>query len=549
VALTTTPTNPGAGGASVVTDNQSTGAQMPVSELAVSPDGIQDAVPVTGKSPLPVLDAATALLLQDIGVNMQALVDQMINGMTQVLARVAASPAGYPDQQNVLSVQGVVGGVDVSASSQGREIIGQPPAFKPSFQAIVGSDGNVRYPTFNPVAGGGFGGPTAYANVVTDLEGYRDDFNGTSLSQSLTGTCTFTNGSTTVTGVGTNFVSQLSTADTYVKLSTDPDSAYTKLLIQPFYANPTGGSNTTLTLAAPYPGSTGTGTGVFTFWADTIGAGGSIVEGSSQAQLSTGTTSGSYTSLQHGSHLIAPCNITVYAWASKAIANQEFAIGLVDSISAPGTQTLLVFNGTDATQVRLRTSSAGGLVETNAGTLPNGLLWTTPGAVRYRLVASEDAVVLYANDIPVVRNKLHLPAFYNPQPLTIAAYNTGAPASSSTLFVDVIGITSHDKVEVEMATTPQPAPTQISGYDALGNLQQPAVTAPGTGASPASPAVVVAVSPNTPVQTAPGSVMFDTAANRALVAIGAKLDAILWVLSQSTGQSPPSNDPAYVPMQ
>jgi hypothetical protein len=560
MAITTVTINPGAGGANVAVDQQPSGAAMPISELAVSPDGIQASVPVAGNNPLPVGDAIGQAALADIRANIQTIADQVLLGILQVAAKIAGAPAGIPDVNNVVSMQGVPGGTAVtvagSAKVQGLEVVGSAPAFNPLFAAYIDPNSLVRLPTFNAVAGGGFGGPTTYSNVVTDLEGFRDDFNGASLVQTLAGTCTFTNGSTAVTGAGTSFTSQLATADDYVKLSTDPDSAWAKLSVQPFYANPTGGSNAALTLASAYTGAGGVGTGQFTSWADTIGIGGSIAVASSQFQLSTGTTSGSQTFVVHGTHFIAPCNVTVYAWASQAIANQEFVVGLVDNVAAPGTQTAIVFNGTDATQIRLRTSSANGSAETNVGTLPNGLLWTTAGAVRYRLVASEDAVVLFANDIPVVRNKLHLPAFYQPQPLTIAASNTGAVGSSSTLFVDAIGITSHDKVEVEMATTPQPAPSQLSGYDALGNLQQPLVTAPGVAATTSSSALVVAVSPATPV-TASGVTaaglqaplplregaqvlsVTEYAIHNKLDAIVQQLEAIKWILMTAYGHSAP----------
>lgn len=53
MALTITPVNPGSGGANIVTDAQSSGAQLPMSGLAVSPDGVADAVRITGLNPLP----------------------------------------------------------------------------------------------------------------------------------------------------------------------------------------------------------------------------------------------------------------------------------------------------------------------------------------------------------------------------------------------------------------------------------------------------------------------------------------------------------------
>lgn len=53
-ALTTVPLNPGSGGTNVDTITQTSGAAMPVSALAVSPDGVSDEAVVTGINPLPV---------------------------------------------------------------------------------------------------------------------------------------------------------------------------------------------------------------------------------------------------------------------------------------------------------------------------------------------------------------------------------------------------------------------------------------------------------------------------------------------------------------
>lgn len=46
--------NPGAGGSQIDTIEQSDGTLMPVSALAVSPDGIADATSVTPQNPMPV---------------------------------------------------------------------------------------------------------------------------------------------------------------------------------------------------------------------------------------------------------------------------------------------------------------------------------------------------------------------------------------------------------------------------------------------------------------------------------------------------------------
>jgi hypothetical protein len=58
---------------------------MPISELAVSPDGVQASVAVTGNVPLPVKDAYVEARLDEIAVAIQALVDALTGAPLNVV--------------------------------------------------------------------------------------------------------------------------------------------------------------------------------------------------------------------------------------------------------------------------------------------------------------------------------------------------------------------------------------------------------------------------------------------------------------------------------
>jgi len=99
--LTTTPLNPGVGGANIVTDQQPSGAQMPVSELAVSPDGVQASTAVTELSPLPVEDGEVLDALSEIIHSLERL-RRLLDPPLKVLAPpVSSAVATAPAQLTV----------------------------------------------------------------------------------------------------------------------------------------------------------------------------------------------------------------------------------------------------------------------------------------------------------------------------------------------------------------------------------------------------------------------------------------------------------------
>lgn len=449
---------PGPAGSQIMTENTTGVVHVPVSKIRKGAQDV-DGGDVTENNPLAisVRDGSTSTGGTGLGAAVKA----------------ASTSATATDQALVVSV----------SPNTNVNVQGPTPSLGPFQQQIVGGNpiaigaynqaGVLQSPVVNIVAGGFGGGIGTYSNVLTDLEGYHDDFSGTSLTSNLTGTVTLTNGSTQVTGSGTIFQTEISTADTYIKISTDPDSEFVKLACQP-------ADNTHLVLSSGYIGGTASATATITRWARTIGTGGTIAEGSgaaatSEVALSTGTTSGSLSFIQHGSYA-APVTITFWAKVSQAIANQELLVGIVDNIASPNLQSMVVFSGTSTFQVSLRTSENSNAVETNTATLPviaggNGSLTSTTVYNRYRLVCSTDAVELFVNDVALIRNRRHLPSLYGAMPLTLAVHNTGAVGSSSNLIVDSVGVVNHDVVMTASEETTIAAPVAIQGTDVVGNAQ------------------------------------------------------------------------------
>jgi hypothetical protein len=112
--------------------------------------------------------------------------------------------------------------------------------------------------------------------ILTDEGSFRDDFSGNSLSFTGTGTATFTNGSTTVLGIGTLFTAEL-TFNEYIKKVSDSETLYVRIseII----------SDTELILMTGYAGTTATTTFMASSWDTTTPAGGSITVSNSEVLL------------------------------------------------------------------------------------------------------------------------------------------------------------------------------------------------------------------------------------------------------------------------
>ena len=270
--------------------------------------------------------------------------------------------------------------------------------------------------------------------VLTDCASFRDDFGGSALYTDLTGTCYFTNGGLYVTGIGTSFLTEVRTS-MKLKLSSHADSVYVKVAEVR--------SDTLLILTAAYMGATGNGTGRGSNWLPSIGTGGSIAVASSEVALASGTTNGTTVQLRRlGDYL--PIIASARLRLTQRIANQEAVMGVAESEVSPHCQALAVFDGTDNTKVKLRTSSNNSDLEETTVTLPGGL--TSATAAYYSLEITARSVALLVNDIKLAEHKLHIPDPYAPMDTYLRIKNT-AVVTTTTLYADVWMFNNFDRVE------------------------------------------------------------------------------------------------------
>ena len=315
--------------------------------------------------------------------------------------------------------------------------------------------------------------------VFTDEGSFRDDFSGSALTTTLTGTLTFTNGSTNVTGSGTSFLTAIKQLQ-YIKQSSDSETLY----IQVFSVQ----SNTQLTLLSPYAGTTTSGaTAVISNWQTTTGSGGSISVSGSVVTIASGTTVAAATQIKSlGDY--GPYSGLFYCQISQRIANQTAYIGFQDP---SGTRlAMMQFTGTNNTQALFVTSYSGAEIQATTVTLPNG--GTTATYHQYKIDISATQVTCSIDGIIVGVNALHIPGPYDLLFSVIGINNSSpAPASSTTIQTDYFFYEDVDRVQVLSSFPGEPLPARLTdGTNVV------AVKAGSTLPVATDPALVVTLSPN-----------------------------------------------------
>jgi hypothetical protein len=434
-------------------------------------------------------------------------VNVFTSGLQGISGSVSAAITNWPATINVsgsVSTTPPTGGTSVYTSG--------PQAVSGSVfvtqQGTVGVSGSVNlllttqdyYP--NPIEVVPTIGTTLYSDpsgnlmtrgtVLTDELGFRDSFFGSSLESSI-GTCTFTNGSTSVTGTGTSFLSTVQQYQ-YVKLSSDFDFYLTQVAsVQ---------SNTSLTLVSGYPGGTLTNPGSVSNWF--IAATSGLVSVASSNLIVSGTVSGGNNTVVARSLDYAPIQLFVtaqYVPGLATAANQYAYFGLQDSYSSPQTQITVQIDSTLATnQIRLVTAGSSATSETLSQvlTLPTGFLNTQ--SLVYKISLTQTAVSLEV--APPNTAQFTLLAFVNtriPNAYTtlygVIGVNTlGNVTTSASLVVDVVYVANQNRVEV------------ASGYGGEPLSIGAAIKTSGQVATAADQSIVVQVSPNTPPLTIAGTV-------------------------------------------
>lgn len=276
--------------------------------------------------------------------------------------------------------------------------------------------------------------------VLTDELSFLDDFNNGHIYRTITGTSYFRNGQTHIIGSGTQFLTEVSKED-YIKLDVDGESYYTRI------ENVV--NDTDIVLEGAYGGTTSSGAAHTTPWTYLSASGGEFAQSSSELTIKSGDVADELLEAKHeGDYL--PYSFFSVAKISQRIANQECGIGLADDIyGLTNNQALIVFNGTDNTKVTLRTSNDAASLQETIVTIPSG--GTTAEYHEYKIDIISDHVVLWIDEYKLATHCCHIPKPYSLMDIRLYTQNIGAPASSTTLTVDVIQFANFNRLSVSLA--------------------------------------------------------------------------------------------------
>jgi hypothetical protein len=270
------------------------------------------------------------------------------------------------------------------------------------------------YPAYNNIANGGLplrtdatGSLAVGAAVTTDQGSGRGNWTGSAISFSP-GSATFVNGSTALTGTG------FSTQDIhyldFIKLSADPEADW----VQVIYVN----SDTSITLSAPYPGTSATGAFDIARAITSTGAGATISVASGQLTLAAGTTNASASAVYKVLTFPPFQNVTATnrISISQRIANQDIYVGLEQKIASSRYFVRFHFSGTTNTQVITESGynptgvPSAAETETNTVTLPTGA--TTASLNVYKVDYQYDQAIFSINGVIVATHSARLPQIW-----------------------------------------------------------------------------------------------------------------------------------------
>ena len=289
------------------------------------------------------------------------------------------------------------------------------------------------------------------SQVLTDEGSFNDDFPGSSLTTALTGTPSFTNGSTTVGGTGTAYTTELTT-NSYIKRDSDGDTAWARVA-QVL-------SDTSVVLETAYTGTTGGSASSSSNWFRTVGSGGTISVASGSVTIASGTTNGSISRISR-SFDYQPFTFRANLSLSQRIVNQSFFIGFRDSVSSATQAVGLIFDGTSNTSVKFRSQNgtAGSEITERTVTLPFSL--TTASTLSYKVDVTPKLATFALNGVVVAKITEHMIGQYTNMSFVIESQNTGVPAGSTNFVVDLVQLTNFNQAQVGNITAGDALPVQI----------------------------------------------------------------------------------------
>jgi hypothetical protein len=277
--------------------------------------------------------------------------------------------------------------------------------------------------------------------VLTDEGGYRLNCANASLSVSI-GTCTFTNGSTTVTGTGFSAVDVH--YGNYVYLDADGITA----MAQIDYI-----TDTEITLTSAYTGAGGTGAASRQIVKSVVGTGGTITVSNGQATIAAGTTATSVFELERDMDYLPLVKEGKFS-ISQRIANQDIYFGFYDESGTPAKWYFWFhFTGVTATTVNCvcawnpTTTPSGGEIVTQAVTLPASV--TTAASNTYRVELLKDRVMFYINEVQVYTERRVVPHPHALMASTLRVANGTTPATNTNVVIDYDACNNFDVVSTE----------------------------------------------------------------------------------------------------
>jgi hypothetical protein len=310
-----------------------------------------------------------------------------------------------------------------------------------------------------------------HSAVTTDEFSFRTDFSGSSITRTLNGTVTFTNGSTTVSGSGASFTSQV-IKSTYIKLSSDENTYYT--LVDSVY------DDDTIVLEEPYNGASATGTAVIADVKPFVDAGSSIVASGSYLTITVGTTTGTGSYIERPADYL-PLSLAFVGSISQRIAGQTGSLGLRDAWDGPAQRVVEVrFHGTDSSTVEFVSSMGAAESDTQRTTgIPIPLQGVTSAEHTYKIDLSHDIATLIIDDIVSAVHTQHLPGPYDFLHVNAGIENTGTPASSTSLVINSIYFDNFNRIETRNSNKSEPDPVQVVGSTTAGITKAVGVTTTG----------------------------------------------------------------------
>ena len=275
-----------------------------------------------------------------------------------------------------------------------------------------------------------------HSTVLTDEGSFRDDFSGSALNTTLTGTITFTNSSSDIIGTGTSFTAQLKNGQ-YIKKTTDAETLYIRIdkIV----------SDTELFLETNYNGTTATTTGHSSNWTTTTGDG-SFSVANSAVTINSGTAADTITLFRDADY--GPFTVSFKLAISQRIANQTITIGVQTPVTSPTKRAVFQFTGTDATAVTCisSSSSAASDTQTTATFLPNNLTSASTN-LEYAINISNDQISFIINGVVVATHRDHIVGAYDFLQ-TVFQHTASAVITNTTIVIDWVNFYNINQLEI-----------------------------------------------------------------------------------------------------